>query len=307
MKIPIPPCPVCRRHQASAIHHTPFDALNAYWSGVGINLAGDYPEFKGGIRRYHCRHCGTGFFVPSTPGAPSLYDALSKHDWYYEAARWEHSRILGILERNGIQRCLEVGCGDGGFLVQIAEICPSTRGIETNPRGNAACLRRGLDVTTALLDSFPANSQDAIVLVQVLEHIQDTVAFVQEAKRCLRPSGLLIVSVPNEDGVLGLQTSNYLNMPPHHVTLLRKSSFNHLAAEHGFTIESYETQNITFPQYLSYYDELASAALGFSGTLGKVARHVGLLLSRAVSPLAFETAKHRHAGHTHLAVLRNIA
>lgn len=301
----IPPCPVCGRNQAGASIHIPFSDLNLYWRSVGVALEQDYPEFKYGITRLDCRHCQTGFFTPSTAGKPSLYDALSSHSWYYDSARWEHSRILTILEREKVRRCLEVGCGDGGFLLQISKICPEASGIETNPRGYDECLRKGLNVSTSTLDTFPAQNLDAIVLVQVLEHIENTSDFLSQAKRCLAPGGLLIVSVPNEDGILGRQSRNYLNLPPHHVTLWRKASFGQVATRYDLTLELHETQDLPFPQFLSYYDEITAAALNFHGVAGQLARKLGFVFSRILAPLAFETSRHKHAGHTQLAVFRN--
>lgn len=60
---------------------------------------------------------------------------------------------------------------------------------------------------------------DAVCSFQVLEHVADPRSFLEAAMSCLRPGGLLIVSVPSYDSFLRRAPNLVLNMPPHHVTL----------------------------------------------------------------------------------------
>jgi SAM-dependent methyltransferase len=49
--------------------------------------------------------------------------------------------------------------------------------------------------------SFPDASFDCIVAVEVLEHVEEDGAFVQEAHRVLRPGGVFLMTTPNGDFV----------------------------------------------------------------------------------------------------------
>jgi len=73
--------------------------------------------------------------------------------------------------------------------------------------------RQGFAVSTGPsaaehLRSLPANSLDALVLVDVLEHFQleDGLEFLRESRRVVRPEGRLIIQTPNASGVFGINT-----------------------------------------------------------------------------------------------------
>src|SRR5262249_15961186 len=53
---------------------------------------------------------------------------------------------------------------------------------------------------------------------QVLEHVTDPIEFLRAMARCTRSGGLVIISVPAEDGALGASVNYTLNLPPHHLT-----------------------------------------------------------------------------------------
>lgn len=46
------------------------------------------------------------------------------------------------------------------------------------------------------LDALPAEAYDAIVCLDVLEHVPDPASLVEKLARCLKPGGILIVSAP---------------------------------------------------------------------------------------------------------------
>lgn len=63
------------------------------------------------------------------------------------------------------------------------------------------------------------NYYDVVCHFQVLEHVPDPLKFMQACADVLRPGGLLIVAVPSRDSFLSLVENNWLNLPPHHLTL----------------------------------------------------------------------------------------
>lgn len=52
----------------------------------------------------------------------------------------------------------------------------------------------------------------------MLEHVANPASFLASSIKCLKPNGLLIISVPAADSFISKITNGLLNMPPHHLT-----------------------------------------------------------------------------------------
>jgi SAM-dependent methyltransferase len=116
--------------------------------------------------------------------------------------RWQFEMVAPFLSGE----VLEVGGGIGNFTPQLASVAQFVTSLEPNeycfnqlrekiaPLKNAAAHR----VTVEALQSvIPAGKKfDAIVLMNVLEHIQDDRAVLAELKKYLAPDGRIVVLVP---------------------------------------------------------------------------------------------------------------
>jgi SAM-dependent methyltransferase len=116
--------------------------------------------------------------------------------------RWQFAMVAPFLTG----RVLEVGGGIGNFTPRIAGIAQKVVSLEPNEycfkqlhekAGHLAnvTLHRG---TAESLDSIlpPGEKFDAIVLMNVLEHIQDDRAVLAQLQKYLAPGGRLVVLVP---------------------------------------------------------------------------------------------------------------
>lgn len=120
--------------------------------------------------------------------------------WYFRARRRFLSRLVLRFVPPGA-RVLDVGCGDGwlgGVLPGRAWL-----GVEPNPVLLEMGRARGLSVLPGRAEflPFPDASFDAACLFDVLEHLGDDAAALREARRVLRPGGVLLASVPLHPGV----------------------------------------------------------------------------------------------------------
>ncbi len=100
-------------------------------------------------------------------------------------------------------RVLELSCGDGRILEQLAQTGFEVEG--TNYRPDPAASKRiqitdGVDLLELPLP-FEANSRDVVLLLDVLEHLPAHAPIVREIGRLLRPGGLLVLSTPNIQSV----------------------------------------------------------------------------------------------------------
>lgn len=128
---------------------------------------------------------------------------------YYrlEAAHpWSVGRrdiVVQLLETLGVRkdaRLLEVGCGSGALVAELAARGYSdVTGVDLAELAVAAARRAGLHNVVRMdgsETSYEDESFDCIVASDVLEHIMDEQKALLEWKRLLRPGGVLVCFVP---------------------------------------------------------------------------------------------------------------
>lgn len=100
-------------------------------------------------------------------------------------------------------RVVDIGCGYGHGVVELAKRCASVVGVEPNPAlaRHARGITRDLDhveIVEGTADALTGVDEfDLVVLDNVLEHIEDQPGAVRLISRCLRPGGVAFVLVPN--------------------------------------------------------------------------------------------------------------
>jgi SAM-dependent methyltransferase len=131
-------------------------------------------------------------------------------------------------------RLLDVGCGSGAFVAQMAELGWRTQGIDPDPAAVASAREAGLDVTRGTLADVDSDERaglfDAITLSHVIEHLHDPGGDLRRINRLLRPGGLLWIATPNLEA-LGLRRfgRDWLGLdPPRHLVLFTRASLERL-------------------------------------------------------------------------------
>jgi SAM-dependent methyltransferase len=129
------------------------------------------------------------------------YDAARRltKDGSDPIVRRRNELVLSLLD--GGQRCLDVGCGSGGFTALLGTRFRQVMGIDLSLTLADAAKSRGMRTVCGDLDEselpYAEGSFDAIVCCDVLEHVFDPVLFVERVRRVIRPGGQFVVSVPN--------------------------------------------------------------------------------------------------------------
>lgn len=135
-------------------------------------------------------------------------------------------------------RLLDVGCGNGVFLLRAQAAGWRVAGIEPDPRAVAAARRSGLDVQTGTLDDFRANGVfDVATASHVIEHVHEPGRFLEQIANVLRVGGTLWLATPN---VAGPGHRHYGHAwrglePPRHLTIFSRHALQQLLERVGFT------------------------------------------------------------------------
>ena len=152
----------------------------------------------------------------------TIYDTVAA-DWWSDDIRWVRTLrnlVPGRLRWMDRQidwqgrDVLDLGCA-GGFMAEaldargarVTGIDPAEKAIAA-ARAHAAQERRGIAYDVGVGEALPyaAASFDAVVCVDVLEHVQDLDRVLAEVARVLRPGGLFLFDTINRNRVARLAT-----------------------------------------------------------------------------------------------------
>lgn len=166
---------------------------------------------------WQCKNCNWSpemvdnvtMFAPHISGANESYDPA----WYEELASLEkgnfwftaRNRLIRWLWQNSLPakgKYLEVGCGTGFVLKMVCETFADWQkfATEAQPESFEFVQKRvPQTVTFYQMDAcqIPFREEfDAIGAFDVIEHIEDDVAAINEIHAALKPGGFFILSVP---------------------------------------------------------------------------------------------------------------
>lgn len=118
--------------------------------------------------------------------------------WWFRGRRAVLRGVLQATLPRARLRLVEIGCGSGALLPVAAEFGDAV-GVEASGDFLEAARQRGFTVLSGSLpDRLPLEpgAWDAVLLFDVLEHIEHDRAALRAVWRILRPGGWLICTVP---------------------------------------------------------------------------------------------------------------
>jgi len=148
---------------------------------------------------------------------------------------------LPIIRWQQSGRVLDVGCGKGEYLASLRELGWQVNGIEINPHA-VSYARDTLQLDVFQGDFFarclPSASVDVVTMWWYLEHVPNPADILKEARRVLKPDGLLLVGVPNWASIEArvLKSAWHHLDAPRHFTLFTPSTLSAMLAQAGFVI-----------------------------------------------------------------------
>ncbi len=166
---------------------------------------------------------------------------------------------------------LDIGCGTGNFLAAARDRGYGVTGIELDR--NAARfakerigLQRVFPLTIAEFAERHAGEQfDVVTFFEVLEHQAAPVEFLQKVKTCVRPGGMIALSVPNRER--WLTGPDVLDYPPNHFLRWNATALSKFLSAQGFEVMSIREQ----PAGIAHTAQMINIALR-TGTSQAVVR-----------------------------------
>ena len=143
-------------------------------------------------------------------------------------------------------KLLDVGCGNGGFLLNMKSLGWEVEGVEFDPEAaRYAAEWSGAKVFAGLLEdaNFPAASFDAITLHHVVEHLHDPARTLQECRRILKPGGKLHILTPNAQSLAHrIFRENWRGLEvPRHLQIYSVEAMRREMEKAGFGIQTLRT------------------------------------------------------------------
>lgn len=154
---------------------------------------------------YRCEDCSLVFSDPrsETAGPLDHYRVMSDPDYHCEADARVRSfhRILAMLERLGLKgSLLDIGAATGILLSAARERGWQVSGVEPSIWAvKEAKERYNLHIKPGTLQEnhFTPHSFDAIVILDVIEHLTDPRSLLRDVVRIMRPGATLVITTPD--------------------------------------------------------------------------------------------------------------
>ena len=132
-------------------------------------------------------------YISHTDGSRSLFEKA--YQLVKQIALKNKLKYINDLQQTkGI--LLDIGAGTGDFLAIANQDGWQTIGIEPNDKAKSIAQNKGVSLIENT-KSLEDQSIDVITMWHVLEHVPNIENQIKELKRLLKPSGTIIIAVPN--------------------------------------------------------------------------------------------------------------
>ena len=216
------------------------------------------------LKRYsraHLCRCNACSFVfarnkPELKELEFYYSNYSYNKDYYvsDVTLKRYQNILkGFEPFRKTNRLLDIGCGNGDFLMAAKEKGWDCTGVEFSPKAVEICKRKGLSVFEGGLKtvSEQLTEYDIITSFEVIEHINTPLEEIGLIRKHLRIGGLLYLTTPNFNSLMRKLLGNRYDaiVYPEHLGYFNPKSLAHLMKVSGLEKIAIKTTGFSFSRF----------------------------------------------------------
>ncbi len=258
-----------------------------------------------------CTSCGLGHTIPQ-PASLDRYYADYHGGRHGVTQAWCLRRRLSFVRqvaRHVERRALDIGCGDGSFLLALKRSGWVVQGSEYAPESARAA---GLDVVADLTQIPEGQRFGLVTLWHSLEHMRDPRQVIGRVHELLAPGGVVLIAVPDAGSpqarVFG-PAWVHLDVPRHlfHFTedalvaLLRGSGLDVVRAwRHELELDLFgwtqSSLNLVLPEPNVLFARLTGHATRASAAVVGASFLFGAVLTAAAVPIVAAGVVGGHAG-----------
>ncbi len=184
-----------------------------------------------------------------------------------------HEKVLELVGKfvSKPARFLDLGAGEGAFSKSLMELGHEVLAVDGNSENWKVA---EIDLVEADLDTkFSTNISsnkkfDAVVAIEIIEHVENPFSFAREVSKLLNKDGLLFVTTPNVEAVssrlIFLYTGRlkyfgeYETVRPAHITPIFYWKLEMLLEEAGFEIIHETFNRMTYETGINFKSKVAS-------------------------------------------------
>ncbi len=158
-------------------------------------------------------------------------------------------KVVKLLSHCAPGRLLDIGYSKGSFADLLVEKGWKCTGLDLNKHTDTKIKTIQCDLNF----SFPVESEtfDAVTAGEVIEHMIDQSAFLQECRRVLKRDGFIVITTPNLSFsvnrllVFAGKTPMFVYEPYHYHFHTRKTIYQ-LVEQHGFRIHRVTASHVLY-------------------------------------------------------------
>lgn len=184
---------------------------------------------------------------------PGDYQHKALNSKYWMQRFWHRSKLLLLDNCAPVQKndvILDIGCGSGNLCFHLSNKCKEIYGVDIKKNAISFCNEktseekinnchfiRLKDAKLPFSDKFFSK----IFLLDVIEHLEDPVSMLNEMRRVLNDTGVIVITTPNYQSLWPVIEfcTDHLQFTPQneeqHITKFTKKRLNSMLATAGFS------------------------------------------------------------------------